>query len=1074
MKKQIFSILFGLVAMTSQAITPLWLRDVQVSPDGTSIAFCYKGDIYKVNAQGGQAIRLTTQASYECTPIWSPNSKQIAFASDRDGNFDIYIMSANGGSAKKLTQNSTSELPSTFTPDGKHVVFSASIQDPAQSALFPTSAMTELYQVPVEGGRTQQIIATPAEAVCYTKDGKSFLYQDRKGFEDEWRKHHTSSVTRDIWLYDAKSGKHTNLTNIGGEDRDPSLAPDGKTVYFLSERNGGSMNVYTLDMNQPKTIKSVTTFKTHPVRFLSISDQGMLCYTYDGEIYTQGTNGKPQKIAIELTRDDDKQIADIRVTSGARSATSSPDGKQIAFIVRGEVYVTSADYATTKQITHTPAGEQGVTFAPDNRTLAYASERSGNWELYLAKIERKDDPNFPNATLIKEEVLLPSKTIERSYPQFSPDGKELAFIQDRRKLMVVNLESKKVRQITDGSLWHSTGGGFEYAWSPDGKWFTLCFIGNKHDPYSDIGIVSAQGGNITNLTNSGYTSGSPRWVMDGNAILFATERYGMRNHASWGSMEDVMLCFVNQDAYDKYRLSKEDYELLKEVEKEQEKLKKGADKKDEKKEEAKENKNIVIELDGIQDRIVRLTPNSSSLGSAIIDKKGETLYYTAAFESGMDLWKIDLRKKDVKLMTKNVGYASFEMSKDGKHIFLLGSRMQKMDAASGKLTPISYNGSLKMDLADEREAMFDHVYKQQQKRFYNVNMHGVDWDAMTAAYRKFLPHIDNNYDYAELLSEWLGELNVSHTGGRYRPNPSGYATSSLGLLYDWNYTGKGLKVDEVVEGSPFDNARSKMKAGVIIEKINGTEITPETDYNTLLNDQSRKKTLVSLYHPQTKERWEEVVLPISGGAFNTLLYNRWVKQRAADVERWSNGRLGYVHIQSMGDPSFRGVYSDILGKYNHCDGIVIDTRFNGGGRLHEDVEILFSGKKYLTQVVRGQESCDMPSRRWNKASIMVQCEANYSNAHGTPWVYKFKEMGKLVGAPVAGTMTTVSWENMQDTSLTFGIPVVGYRKADGTYLENDQLEPDVHVLNDPATVVKGEDTQLKVAVETLMKDLGLK
>ena len=1074
MKKQIFSILFGLVAMTSQAITPLWLRDVQVSPDGTSIAFCYKGDIYKVNAQGGQAIRLTTQASYECTPIWSPNSKQIAFASDRDGNFDIYIMSANGGSAKKLTQNSTSELPSTFTPDGKHVVFSASIQDPAQSALFPTSAMTELYQVPVEGGRTQQIIATPAEAVCYTKDGKSFLYQDRKGFEDEWRKHHTSSVTRDIWLYDAKSGKHTNLTNIGGEDRDPSLAPDGKTVYFLSERNGGSMNVYTLDMNQPKTIKSVTTFKTHPVRFLSISDQGMLCYTYDGEIYTQGTNGKPQKIAIELTRDDDKQIADIRVTSGARSATSSPDGKQIAFIVRGEVYVTSADYATTKQITHTPAGEQGVTFAPDNRTLAYASERSGNWELYLAKIERKDDPNFPNATLIKEEVLLPSKTIERSYPQFSPDGKELAFIQDRRKLMVVNLESKKVRQITDGSLWHSTGGGFEYAWSPDGKWFTLCFIGNKHDPYSDIGIVSAQGGNITNLTNSGYTSGSPRWVMDGNAILFATERYGMRNHASWGSMEDVMLCFVNQDAYDKYRLSKEDYELLKEVEKEQEKLKKGADKKDEKKEEAKENKNIVIELDGIQDRIVRLTPNSSSLGSAIIDKKGETLYYTAAFESGMDLWKIDLRKKDVKLITKNVGYASFEMSKDGKHIFLLGSRMQKMDAASGKLTPISYNGNLKMDLADEREAMFDHVYKQQQKRFYNVNMHGVDWDAMTAAYRKFLPHIDNNYDYAELLSEWLGELNVSHTGGRYRPNPSGYATSSLGLLYDWDYTGKGLKVDEVVEGSPFDNARSKMKAGVIIEKINGTEITPETDYNTLLNDQSRKKTLVSLYHPQTKERWEEVVLPISGGAFNTLLYNRWVKQRAADVERWSNGRLGYVHIQSMGDPSFRGVYSDILGKYNHCDGIVIDTRFNGGGRLHEDVEILFSGKKYLTQVVRGQESCDMPSRRWNKASIMVQCEANYSNAHGTPWVYKFKEMGKLVGAPVAGTMTTVSWENMQDTSLTFGIPVVGYRKADGTYLENDQLEPDVHVLNDPATVVKGEDTQLKVAVETLMKDLGLK
>ena len=1080
MKKRFFSLFVGLAAMSAQAVTPLWLRDVQISPDGTTIAFCYKGDIYTVKAQGGTARQLTTDPSFDCTPIWSPDSKKIAFASNRDGNFDIYVVSAEGGSAKKLTKHSASEYPSTFTPDGKHVVFSASIQDPAESALYPSGTMTELYQVPVEGGRTRQIMATPADAVCYIKDGKSFLYQDRKGYEDEWRKHHTSSVTRDIWLYDAKSGKHTNLTNIGGEDRDPSIAPDGNTFYFLSERKGGSMNVYQTTINNPKDIKAVTSFKTHPVRFLSASNNGLLCYTYDGEIYTQAEKGKPRKVAIDITRDDNEQIEKIQI-NGARSATVSPDGKQVAFISRGEVFVTSVEYNTTKQITKTPATEQGLSFAPDNRTLAYASERNGNWDLYLAKIERKEDLNFPNATLIKEEVLLSSDKIERNYPQFSPDGKELAFIQDRRKLMVMNLETKKIRQITDGSLWHSTAGGFEFEWSPDGKWFTLCFIGNKHDPYSDIGIVSAQGGTITNLTNSGYASGSPRWVMDGNAIIFATERYGMRNHASWGSMEDVMICFTNQDAYDKFRLSKEDYELLKELEKEQEKLKKEADKKkegkkedkkDAKKDEKKPSKDIKIELEGIQDRIVRLTPNSSNLGSAIIDKKGETLYYTAAFEKGMDLWKVDLRQKDVRLLSKNVGNGYFEMNKDG-NIFFLGSRMSKMDA-SGKMTGISYSATIEMDLAAERAAMFEHVYKQINKRFYNVNMHGVDWEAMCKAYRKFLPHINNNYDYAELLSELLGELNVSHTGGSYRPGASGYATANLGLLYDWNHTGKGLKVQEVVEGSPFDNSRSKMTAGVIIEKINGTEITEDTNYNLLLNNQARKKTLVSLYNPQTKERWEEVVLPIGNGAFNTLLYKRWVKQRAADVERWSNGRLGYVHIESMDDSSFRNVYSDILGKYNHCDGIVIDTRFNGGGRLHEDVEILFSGTKYLTQVIRGQESCDMPSRRWNKASIMLQCEANYSNAHGTPWVYKFKKMGKLVGAPVPGTMTTVTWENMQDPSLTFGIPVVGYRKADGTYLENDQLEPDVPVLNDPATIVKGEDTQLKVAVETLMKDLGLK
>ena len=280
-----------------------------------------------------------------------------------------------------------------------------------------------------------------------------------------------------------------------------------------------------------------------------------------------------------------------------------------------------------------------------------------------------------------------------------------------------------------------------------------------------------------------------------------------------------------------------------------------------------------------------------------------------------------------------------------------------------------------------------------------------------------------------------------------------------------------MRISEVVEKGPFDHAQSKVRAGHIIEKIDGEAIPSTMDYAALLNKKAKKKTLVSIYDPATNSRWDEVVMPISAGAMNNLLYDRWVKQRAEDVKKWSNGRLGYVHIRSMGDDSFRTVYSDILGKYNNCEGIVIDTRFNGGGRLHEDIEILFSGKKYLTQVIRGRESCDMPSRRWNKASIMLQCEANYSNAHGTPWVYKYKKMGKLVGMPVPGTMTTVSWETLQDPSMIFGIPIIGYRMENGNYLENSELEPDIKIANSPETVVKGEDTQLKVAVETLLNDL---
>ncbi len=1082
MKKLITAIVMGCASIGAYAQVPLWMRDVQLSPDGKEIAFCYKGDIYKVAATGGTALRLTTQDSYESMPVWSPDSKQIAFASDRNGNYDVFIMPAEGGKAQRLTTHSAYERPTAFTPDGKHVLFTAVIQDPAESALFPSGAMTELYTVPVKGGRTQQLLATPAEAVSYAPDGKSFYYQDRKGQENEWRKHHTSSVTRDIWMYQPDSKKHTRLIDWQGEDRNPCASADGKTLYFLSERKG-NFNVFAASVANPKEVKQITTFKTHPVRFLSVDKNENLCFTYDGEVYTMAKGKAPGKVKINLINDDEESVNMMGIARGSSDASVSNDGKQIAFICRGEVFVTSTEYGTTKQITHTAATEQGVTFGADNRSLVYASERDGHWQLYTAKIARKEDPNFPNATLIEEKPLFPSKTVDRMNPQFSPDGKELAYVEDRSRLMVLNLKSMKARQITDGTVHFNTNGTFNYRWSPDSKWIVMEYVSNRHDPYYDIGLVNVAGGQpIHNLTKSGYMSNNPRFVMDGKAILYETELYGMRNHASWGSMGDLMLVFLNQDAFDKYRLSKEDYELQKELEQQQKqtveknkakkdnKADKKKDEKADKKEPKKEAKEMLVEVEGLEDRVVRLTPNSSSLGDAIITKDGNTLFYLMRFEGGYDLWKMDVKKRNPQLTQKGMGNGMFDM--DGKgNLYLMGQALKKINAMNGAGTPVNVSGTMKMNPAEEREAMFDHVCQQMAKRFYVKTMHGVNWEAMTKAYRKFLPHINNNDDFAELLSELLGELNVSHTGSTYRPNLRSEGTAQLGIFFDWNYNGDGIRIAEVLEKGPFHHKLSKVKAGHIIEKIDGTEITDNTDFFSLLNGKAGKKMLVSLYDPATKERWEEVVKPAAPNAVSNLLYNRWVKQRAADVEKWSNGRLGYVHIPSMNDESFRTIYSDILGKYNHCEGIVIDTRFNGGGRMHEDIEILFSGKKYFTQVVRGRESCDMPSRRWNKPSIMLMGEANYSNAHGTPWVYSHRGIGKLVGMPVPGTMTSVNWETLQDPSLVFGIPVIGYRLPDGSYLENSQLEPDIKVANAPEEVVTGEDTQLRTAVEELLKQL---
>ena len=1091
MKHLVSSLLLAAAAVSATAATPLWLRDVKISPDGKSIAFTYKGDIFTVPASGGEAKRLTTAESYESVPVWSPDGKSIAFASDRNGGQDIFIMDAKGGPATQLTFNSVSEIPQGFTPDGKFVVYSATIQAPAASLVYPSSRMGQLYKVPAEGGRPQQILGTPALNISYLPDGNSFLYQDDKGTENEWRKHHTSSVTRDIWRYDAKTGRHTNLTSRGGEDRNPVIGGDGETVYFLSERNGGSFNVYSFPLSDPSKVSAVTKFTTHPVRFLSRGADGTLAFTYNGEIYTvSDKGGKPAKVAIDIVTDNVEQVMRRKVGSASEAAVS-PNGKQVAFVSHGDIFVTSVEYPSTRQITKTPQGEGHPSWGADNRTLYYTSDRDGHKNIYRATINRKDDPNFSNATLIEETPVFPAKdNVDRQDPIISPNGELMAFIQDGNKIAVMNLKTRKTRLLTNGETYTARDGGITLDWSPDSEWLAATIDVHQRDPYYDIAIINATTGELTNITNDAYMNSNPRWVMNGNAIIYTSDRFGMKNHASWGATNDVLMVFTNRDAYDRYRLSDEDFALLKEVEKSQKagrqsaskddkkKDKKKGDKKDSKKdskdakkEDAKPSDAVKVELDGIQDRIVRLTPFSSSLGDSYVDNDGENLYFMSRVDNGYDLWKKSLRKGDVALFKKmGAGGVSFQPDASGKNLFLFGSSLRKMSLPGGNISSISFNATQEIDPVKEREYMYEFIVDQEAKRFLVKDMFGVDWKGYTDNYRKFLPHINNNYDFSELASELLGELNVSHTGSGYRAGGSQEPTASLGLLYDLTYTGKGLKVSEILKRGPFDRASTRMTPGAVITAIDGTSLNDETDPLASLNSRVRTKTLVAFTLP-SGEKVEEVILPTNNGSYNAMLYDRWLERNRHIVDSISGGRLGYVHLESMDDASYRSIYADVLGKYADREGIIIDTRFNGGGRLHEDIEVHFSGKKYLTQEIRGVKSGEMPSKRWLRPSIMITGEANYSNAHGTPWMYKHNKLGKIVGMPVPGTMSSVNWVTLQDPSLYFGIPVVGFRTAEGNFLENTQLEPDVKVANDPAKIVKGIDDQLITAVKTLLNDL---
>ena len=1073
MKKLILSAALLAASLASHAQQgPLWMRYPAISPDGSTIAFAYKGDLYCVPANGGEARQLTTNAAYDSQPIWSPDGKKIAFTSNREGSLDVYVISAKGGAPTRLTTHSGKETPIAFT-DNDHVLFSANIMPTAQSNLF---AFSQVYEVSTEGGRPKLYSVLPMENISINKNGQ-VLYHDKKGYEDAWRKHHTSPITRDIWMLDNR--KYQKLTTFKGEDRNPVWAADNQSFYYLSEQDG-SFNIYRRNIASGKDTQ-ITQQKKNPIRFLTSSNDGLLCYGFDGEIYTVKEGAQPQKVSISITTDNDEPSLIRKVQSwGATEIALSPDAKEVAFVMHGDVYVTSTEYKTTKRITDTPQQERNLSFAPDGRSLVYASERNGVWQIFQAKIKNEKEKNFTYSTEVEEEQLTKTN-VTSQYPAYSPDGKEVAFYEDRATLRIINLKSKEVRTVLDGKYNYSySDGDIWFEWSPDSKWLMCNYIGNGGWNNTDIAVVKADGKEVHNITDSGYSDSNGKWVLGGKAILFESDRAGYRSHGSWGAEEDAYLMFLDLEAYDRFRMSKEELELAEANKDEKEKK---ADEKEEKKKEnkkKKEEKTGKIEVDKVKpleldfencrDRVVRLTVNSSNMGDAIIDSKGEKVYYQAAFEGGYDLWCHDLKEGSTTLMMKGIGGGGFVADKDIKNLFLCnGSSIKKIDLGSKATTNIDFEAPFNYKPAEERQYLFDHVWRQVADKFYDPKMQGVDWEYYRKVYEKFLPYINNNFDFAEMLSEMLGELNASHTGCRYYAGGASLSTAALGAFFDPNYEGDGLKIQEVIKRGPFAVKKNEVTAGCIIEKIDGEAIKAGKDYNALLDGKAGKNVRLTIKNTKGKT-FDLTIKAISQGYQQELLYKRWVDRNRAIVDSVSKGRIAYVHVKAMDSESFRTVYSELLSDKNrNKDAVIVDERHNGGGWLHDDLCTLLSGKQYQEFVPHGKVVGKDPFNKWTKPSCVLICEDDYSNGHGFPWVYKELGIGKLIGAPVAGTMTAVWWETLMDRSLVFGIPQVGCRDMRGTFGENTTLYPDIEVYNSPEDYITGHDTQLIRAVEEMMK-----
>ncbi|MFO7735115.1 MAG: hypothetical protein R6W70_02745, partial [bacterium] len=851
---------------------PLWLRYPVISPDGKEIVFNYKGKIWRVSSSGGTAVPLTSGKHYDFNPVWSPDGSKIAFASDRTGNFDVFVISSKGGAVKRLTWHSADDSPEAFL-DNETVLFSSARKDPSESTMFPGRAFPELYKTGINEDGFEMVLHIPSHSVSIGENEKILYYHDRKGYENNWRKHHKSSVTRDIWRYDMERDVFKKLTSFSGEDREPFFHKG--RVYFLSEREGSS-NIWIMD-EKGDGATQLTYYKDHPVRSLSITEDGVLCFSYNGEIYTMHKDGKPEKTEIFLPSENISAHEEHFVNKDPVSEfTVSSSGEEIVFVMHGEIYAVSPESGTTKRVTETPQEERWVSFTDDGKAIVYASERNSSWNIYKSEIADNAEKFF-YATSFREKTLVENRH-DTYQPVISPDGRFVVYMRNRKELVLYDVFQKTKKVVLPaGSFLTYTDGDVNYFFSPDSRLLAVETFRNSRW-VGEISVVNVTSGKVVNVTNSGHDNSMPRWSNYGKSLAFLSTQ---------DREKQIYGFFLNREVFNEFNMSEELFRI---------KHKKNSDNGDEnEKSGEKKIKPVYFDDNNTEKRIKELVPETHEYLDFVFSEDDEKIYALTMSETAYNIYKTEIRKKQESLLVsiphppdlKWFWKPPFhiELASDGRKLFaLVDNNLYEVDIEAKNYKKITYQAELTIDRYLERRYLFENVCNTISGRFYEERMHGVNWEKYCDEYSRFLPHINNNYDFTEMLSEMLGELNVSHTGsGFLGTSGPGDETGHAGMLFNSEYKGKGLQVSEILNNSPLMKADTSVSAGYIVIEVNGVRVSSERDYIREMNRTVGKYTGITFRSYDDGKTHKVRLIPVGYREFYSLMYERWIEKNRKKV-----------------------------------------------------------------------------------------------------------------------------------------------------------------------------------------------
>jgi tricorn protease len=1044
---------------------PLWIRSPAISPDARNITFTYRGQIWLAQSEGGEAVALTEREYHSTHPVWSPDGRHIAFASNRYNESSVFVAPVDGGEIRRLTFHSLPEFPVGFTPDGKDVIVSAARTGTKDVNFFDGLRGRfngQLYTVPVEGGRERLLMPLPATAASMSPDGKTLAYAFNRSIEVEWRKGQISDGTSDIWIFDRASKKHRQLTTHRGNDREPVFSAEGAQVYFLSEmpKSGakdpnarpGTFNVWRQAASGETPPEQLTFHDTLPVRGLSVAANGTVVYGFDGEVWRLDPKAKePRRVAIRIRQGTlFSGPVVVNLNDQVSEITVSPSEEELAIVARGDIFVVSAKAGRTRRITVTPEAERSVRFSPDGRKLLYAAEREGKWELFVTRIVRDSDKTFIDAAELAETLVLTDEK-DLLQPVWSPKGDRIAFRHDRNALRVLTLATGKVDEVLpDKASYSFSEGDLSHEWSPDGRYLVTTSGFSLGNP--EVVVIDTASPNFEryNVSRSGFSDEAPRFSRDGRLLYWLSDRFGARALDGKSVGQDVIGTFL-------FPLDKAAY---------------GA------------GGTLAAEHGGIDfarvdQRTVRMTGFSQPLLFSDLSADNRRLTVVAKANRDAIVYAFNPRSGAARQLFERPynEHDQYATTSNGDTLFIAGPRgIDRYDLAKGGEMHVSFDTTSTHDRHREMVYIFEHQWRFVGQKFYDPKMHGVDWQAMHDRYARYLPHITHWSDFADLMGELQGELNASHMFSRYNAvRPTWDQTASLGLWYDTTYEGEGFRVEGVMPGGPTDFPGSLVTPGTVILAVDGKTVTAAMDIWPLLDRLAGKKVRLSLLQPGSSKQVEQVVTAVWDFFEEECTYGRWVEEKRALVERLSGGRLGYVHVAGMNNVEMQKVYSELMGRYRDSEGAVIDVRFNVGGLLHDQLIAFLGGERHSGIVTRnGVDLGTSPYTRWAKPTAAVANAFSYSDGSVFPSYYMREKIGPMVGDRVPGTGTAVYDTQQIEPRLYFGIAQIGFRTKDGEFFENHEVKPTEMVPTEPNFITEGRDPQLERAVELLLARLQKK